>query len=170
MSWKDENALKRIFNTFKRLEKNIFKQDIDALKHLNQTIELQKKQNIDSNILFAITLSLLIKERLRKGQSINAVLYMIGHDLRSFDLVENVRQLTALINANELQQFMKEKEVIIPKGKDVYNDTDELLELWYKQYDKEFLDKILESWSFDEVKKNFENTVNEIIQNYQQHK
>lgn len=169
MSWVTDKAVKRIFSTFKRLGKQIYKEDIDALKTINDALELQKKQNIDNNMLFAITLYLLIKERLRKGQSINTALYMIGHDLRSFDLVENINQLTAIINVNELQQFMKDKEVVIPKGKDIYNDTDELLDLWHKQYDKEFLDKILESWTFDEVKKSFENTVNEIIQNYQQH-
>lgn len=167
MSFKDDGAIKRIFNTFKRLKTQIFQQDIDALKQIQSSLEYYKKENVDNSQLYAIVLCLLIKERLRKGQSINTALHMVGHDIKSFPLNEQLHQLTAIINVNELYHFMRDKQIVVPKGKDIFEDTDELMDLWHEQYDKEFLKKILESWSYEEVRDNFYNTANEIIKDFE---
>lgn len=167
MSWKDDGAIKRIFNTFNRLKTQIFQQDIDALKQVRASLEYYKKENINNNQLYAVVLALLIKERLRKGQSINTALFMIGNDVRSYTLNDQIHQLTAVINVNELSQFMDEKKVNVPKGKNIFEDTDELLEIWHKEYDKEFLQKILDSWTYEEVSDSFYNTANELLKDFE---
>lgn len=38
MSWITENAMKRVFNAFKRSKDKIYKEDIEALKVLNEEL------------------------------------------------------------------------------------------------------------------------------------
>ena len=53
MSWKTENAVRRIYNSFKRVKSNIYKEDIEALKTVADALENAKKSYVNDNALFA---------------------------------------------------------------------------------------------------------------------
>jgi len=64
MSWKSDNSVKRIFNTFKRLKSQIFNQDIEALKQLNDELNYTQKSYVVDNLLFAKLLCYVINQNL----------------------------------------------------------------------------------------------------------
>src|SRR6187402_1368754 len=156
MSWKDDNALKRIFSTFKRLKSNIFQQDIDALKQLQESLEFYKKQNVDRSKVYAVILCMLIKERTRR-MDINTALYMIGQDCKH-GLDFHIGTLTSQLICNDLNSFMKESKIDVPTQEKNPEELQKYIEQWHEKYDKDFLDRILNSWTDEEVSRQFYNT------------
>ena len=58
MSWIEQKAVTRIFNTFKRLKAQVFSDDIEALKTISEAISENHKTNVNDHTLFTKLLAL----------------------------------------------------------------------------------------------------------------
>lgn len=146
MSWQEQTALRRIFNVFKRSKVNIYPEDINALKTLNESLEAYQKEFVNDNKLFAKLLSLQITKNVRYYGSIETALIALKDDLKN-TLEYNITFLQQELNQRAVNDYLEQNKTITPENQ------------------KEFEKKLLESWSLENVKKSFYNTANEIIKN-----
>ena len=146
MSWQEQTALRRIFNVFKRNRTNVYQEDINALKTLNESLEAYQKEFVNDNKLFAKLLSLQITQNVRYYGSIETALIALKDDLKN-PLEYNITFLQQELNQRAVNDYLEQNKTITPENK------------------KEFQKKLLESWSLQNVEKSFYNTANEIIKN-----
>src|SRR6478609_12103827 len=97
MSWKTQNAVQRIFNTFKRLKTQIFNQDIEALKLLNAELESKQKQYVNDNLLYAKLLCIALRYRTEYHTNIKMALKSIDSDL-NIPINEQIELLKLTLN------------------------------------------------------------------------
>ena len=164
MSWKSKGAFTRLGNTFKRLheKKLVFKEDFEALKTLQEEINILNENRVQDNILFAKLLCSNLNGYLMKFGDINAARKWVQMDL-NIDLSSHLEQLTLELNLQSLQKLMENKGIIfeLVKSKEEKESNLKII----KEHEKEFVDKIIERWEYEDVKKSFEKTVNEMINN-----
>jgi len=146
MSWQEQTALRRVFNVFKRNKTNVYPEDINALKTLNESLEAYQKEFVNDNKLFAKLLSLQITQNVRYYGSIETALIALKDDLKN-PLEYNITFLQQELNQRAVNDYLEQNKTITPENK------------------KEFQKKLLESWSLQNVEKSFYNTANEIIKN-----
>jgi hypothetical protein len=146
MSWQEQTALRRIFNVFKRSKVNIYPEDINALKTINESLEAYQKKFVNDNKLFAKLLSLQITQNVRHYGSIETALVALKDDLKN-PLEYNIIFLQQELNQRAVNDYLEQNKTIIPETQN------------------EFTKKLLESWSLENVEKSFYNTANEIIKN-----
>ena len=146
MSWQDQTALRRIFNVFKRNRTNVYQEDINALKTLNESLEKYQKQFVNDNKLFAKLLSLQITQNVRYYGSIETALVALKDDLKN-PLEYNITFLQQELNQRTVNDYLEHNKSITRDNK------------------KQLKEKLLESWSLENVEKSFNNTANEIIKN-----
>jgi len=171
MSWENDRAIKRIFNTFKRLNKNVFQQDIDALKQLKESLDFHKIQQVNDNKIYAKVLCMLIKERYIRMPDINIVLSTIQSDIRNSSLPEHIELLTIKIRATQLSMFFQECKIDVPNNE--LNDIEALAKReqeWHDKFDKPLFEEIIKLWQTDVVTDKFYNTANTILQNVDNYK
>lgn len=106
MSWKEENAINRIYRTFKRLKSGIFKEDIEALKTLNQATESKAKTVTLDNLLFSKLLCLALKQNV---MYYNDISISIKHVSGELDKTLN-QQLSELLYALNQSEMIKKSE------------------------------------------------------------
>jgi hypothetical protein len=164
MSWKANGALKRLGNTFKRLyeKKLVYKEDFEALKTLQETINELTELRVTEQALFAkIVCANMFFSLLRHGD-INASIKEVQNDL-DLPLISHLERLTSELNIQTLQNLMKSKGITfeLVESLEAKNNNLELI----KKHEKEFSKNILEKWEFEDVKKSFEKTINEFIIN-----
>jgi hypothetical protein len=152
MSWQEQNALKRIFNVFKRNKTNVYQEDINALKTLNESLEAYQKQFVNDNKLFAKLLSIQIMQNVRYCGSIETALKLLKDDLKK-PIEYNLEILKTELNNTEVNNYLKSIQEISNNETIIFNNQ------------KEIIDKILKSWSLENIEKSFYNTANEIIKN-----
>lgn len=164
MSWKSNGAFKRLGNTFKRLheKKLVFKEDFEALKTLQEEINILNEKRVQDNILFAKLLCSNINGYLMKFGDINNAIKWVQMDL-NIDLSSHIEKLTFELNLQGLQNLMKEKGINFELVQDLEskNRNSEIIKI----HEKDFVNKILAKWEYEDVKKSFEKTANEMISN-----
>jgi hypothetical protein len=164
MSWKSKGALKRLGNTFKRLyeKKLVYKEDFEALKTLQETINELTEIRVTEQALFAkLVCANMFFSLLRHG-NINASIKEVQKDL-DLPFISHLERLTSELNTQTLQNFMKEKGITfeLVESLEAKNRNLELI----KKHKKEFTINVLDQWRFEDVKKSFEKTINEFIIN-----
>lgn len=164
MSWKSKGAFTRLGNTFKRLheKKLVFKEDFEALKTLQEEINLLNENRVQDNILFAKLLCSNINGYLMKFGDINEAIKWVQLDL-NIDLSSHLERLTLELNLQTLQKLMKSKGINFELVQD-QESKDRNLKI-IMENEKEFSKKIIERWEYEDVKKSFEKTANEMINN-----
>jgi hypothetical protein len=162
MSWTEQNAFKRIYNVFKRNKNNIYNEDIQALKLLNEALENKNKQFVTKNLLFAKLLAIQLNQNLMYYGSIEQAIKKIKYDL-SLSLDYNLIYLQKNINNTELINYFNSIGV---------NTTNpNLLTVEQKQNDKniitskqkEIIEELKNNWDFELVEKSFVKTANELL-------
>jgi hypothetical protein len=161
MSWKNQNALKKIVSVLKRSkERNvpIYDNDIEAIKTLNTAIENISKSNVVDNLLFAKLLCYVIDRNLHNNGDIKASI-KIAADILKEPLDFHIQMLHKNINDKELDNYfislgIKEQKL---KADEVSNNK------VLKENEKEYLEKLKTNWSYDNVVKSFYNTANDFI-------
>ena len=161
MSWTTDNAVKRIFNSFKRLKNQIFEQDIEALKLLNEELINNQKNYVNDNILFAKLLSHVLRNELKHQgsmkmavKSIDSILKVpISHHTEflrmELNLKDDLDYLESLnINTNHFNDKKSVNE----------NDLKVLLE-----NQKGIAERLTKFWNYDKVEKSFYNSANEFL-------
>ena len=157
MSWIEDNAIKRIFNVFKR-NKSIFKEDIEALKIIKESIEFQNKQLITNNLLYAKLISIQLRQNLNHFGSIEMAIKILKEDI-SKPLNYNLQLLQMDLNNTELSNYFKSIGLKDWNNEVELNDNKNIK----KENQKEMIDKIQKSWNLEEVEKAFYKTANQII-------
>jgi phosphotransacetylase len=164
MSWKSQGAFKRLGNSFKRLyeKKLIFKEDFEALKTLQETINELTELRVTEQTLFAKIVSANMFFSLLRHGDINQSIKEVQNDL-DLPLISHIERLTNELNLQSLQNLMKSKGINFELVQDLQSKNNNLEII--KKYEKEFSKNIIEKWEFDDVKKSFEKTINEFITN-----
>jgi hypothetical protein len=165
MSWIIQNSVNRIFNAFKRNKNNIYKEDIEALKLINEALLECEKTLVNDNILFAKLLSVQLRQNIIYFKDIGLAIKAVQRDLRN--TVEfNINLLTLDLNNYELENYFKSI------GIEKYNTLEE----WEKNKQiisdnqQEISKKVLKSWSVEDVEKSFYKSVNQIIKDIENYK
>jgi predicted transport protein len=164
MSFQTDKAIKRIFNTFKRLGKQIYKEDIDALKTINESLDFYKTSFVADNKIFAKLLALYLKEKYSNVKDIDFVIKQLNKDLEQ-PLSYHLELLKVKIQSTETIEYIKTLTIDVPENE--FNDVEALTnrenEFWDVHH-KNIFKQIKEQYSADFINNNFYNTATEILQ------
>lgn len=170
MSWKEENAIKRIFNLFNRLSNKLFKEDIEALKTINESLDFYKIRQISDNKIYAKVLIILIKERYFRFNDINSALQSIDKEL-GLSIEYQLEFLTANIRNNELCEYIKTLKIDVSDSD--LNNVDALTKKESELFDihqKEIFAEIKNLWNSDHVSDCFYNSANQFLNDIKNYK
>ena len=162
MSWKEQNALKRVFNVFmqfKALKGKLWDNDIQAIETLQEGLENRVKSDVVDNILFAKLLAMQLRQEINHFGNINQAIKNLGVALgQPLDYhIENIR-----LELNNVQDMAYFKDL----GLDFEVDNKEsrlAMDQILKDKEQEIIKKIPNYWKYDVVSKSFYNTANSFI-------
>lgn len=160
MSWELKRNVTKIFNAFKRNKERIYKEDIEALKNIDEFINESSKQFTKDNLIYAKILIINLRQNLHFYRSMNTTIKSLQNELK-LPLDFQLEMLTKELNNLSLLNYCAEKGV----------NFDEVLFDKYKatKEQKEFIEKIKKNWSKEQVEKSFYNSANDLlkeIENY----
>lgn len=154
MSWELKRSVTRIFNVFKRNKDRIYKEDIDALKTLDEFINENSKQVTTGNLVFAKLFALYLRQNINYYGDIKTAIKALQKELKQ-PLNYQLQFLTKDLNHNEFIKYLKSEGI---NFENVILDKEPIEE---KQ--KEVLTKLKTEWSFEVVEKSFYNSANDIL-------
>jgi hypothetical protein len=141
MSWTSKKHIARIFNAFKRNKERIYKEDIEALKELDEIVNQSSRQLAKDNLIYAKLLCVFLRQNIHYYKDVKLALKQLQFQLKT-PLDTQIEMLTIDLNMVDLQN----------------QETDEQL-----------LNKLLNSWTREQVEKSFYNSANDLlkeIENY----
>jgi hypothetical protein len=135
MSWEKKRHVARIFTAFKRNKVRIYKEDIEALKNIDEFIDEYSKNVAKENLLYAKILCIYLRQNIHYFKSVKIALKELHNQLR-LPLNGQIELLTMDLNMIDLQ--LQENE-------------------------KDMLEKLQKPWSYENVEKSFYNSANDIL-------
>ncbi len=141
MSWELKRNVTKIFNAFKRNKERIYKEDIEALKNIDEFINESSKQLTKDNLIYAKLLCVFLRQNIHYYKDIKFAIKELKFQL-NIPLDRQIELLTYDLNLISLQ-----------------NETDP----------KEVFKKMDNAWSKEQVEKSFYNSANDLlkeIENY----
>jgi cupin superfamily acireductone dioxygenase involved in methionine salvage len=141
MSWEQKRYVTKIFNAFKRNKERIYKEDIEALKNLDEFINESSKTLTKDNLLYAKLLCVFLRQNIHHYKDVKFAIKELKFQL-NIPLDRQIELLTYDLNLIELQK----------------QETPEAV-----------LDKLKKPWSKEVVEKSFYNSANDLlkeIENY----
>jgi hypothetical protein len=141
MSWQNKKHISRIFNAFKRNKERIYKEDIEALKSLDELISKESEQTTKDNLIYAKLLCVFLRQNIHYYKDVKFAIKELKFQL-NIPLDRQIELLTYDLNLISLQNETEVKEV-------------------FKKMDK--------PWTRDQVEKSFYNSANDLlkeIENY----
>jgi hypothetical protein len=141
MSWELKRNVTKIFNAFKRNKDRIYKEDIEALKNIDEFINESSKNFTKDNLLFAKLLCLFLRQNIHYYKDIKFAIRELKFQL-NIPLDRQIELLTYDLNLIELQK----------------QETPEAV-----------MQKMNNAWSKEVVEKSFYNSANDLlkeIENY----
>jgi cupin superfamily acireductone dioxygenase involved in methionine salvage len=141
MSWEQKRYVTKIFNAFKRNKERIYKEDIEALKNLDEFINESSKTLTKDNLLYAKLLCVFLRQNIHHYKDVKFAIKELKFQL-NIPLDRQIELLTYDLNLIELQK----------------QETPEAV-----------LDKLNKPWSKEVVEKSFYNSANDLlkeIENY----
>jgi len=155
MSWIEENALKRVFNVYKRFKEQkgkLWDNDIEAIKTLSTALENNSKHYVNDNLLFAKLLCYCLDKNLHLNGDMKAAIKNVADVLKE-PLNERIAMLTMNLNNQELNNYFKSLGLNIEHEKK--SDL--------KKVTPEMVTKIKSNWTSETVTKSFYNTANDLL-------
>ena len=156
MSWKDKQHITRIFNSFKRNKANIYPEDINALKSLDELINDNSKTMTAGNLIYAKVLCLYLKQNANYYSGVKMAIKGLQSELKR-PLEYHLEMLTKELNNIELINYFESKGIDLSNGycdKKV-NAAD----------NQDLINKLKSEWSFEIVEKSFYNSANDLLKN-----
>ena len=141
MSWQNKKHISRIFNAFKRNKERIYKEDIEALKSLDELISKESEQTTKDNLIYAKLLCVFLRQNVHHYKDIKLAIKELKFQL-NISLDRQIELLTYDLNLIELQKLESAEQVF---------------------------EKMDNAWSKEQVEKSFYNSANDIlkeIENY----
>jgi hypothetical protein len=162
MSWKDHKSIERIFNTFKRNNKVIYQQDVDALKHLKESIELSERQMAHDNKLFLKLMIVVLKVNLEYYGNIKTAIKETSVFLR-LPVEHHIQVLQKSLNIHEDLEFFKSLGI---ETDNILKDEAEKL----TENKSELLKKLMSSWTYETVEKSIYKSANDFLKDVDNYK
>lgn len=141
MSWELKRNVTKIFNAFKRNKDRIYKEDIEALKNIDEFINESSKNLTKDNLLYAKILCVFLRQNVHYYKDIKFAIKELKFQL-NIPLDRQIELLTYDLNLISLQNETEAKEV-------------------FKKMDN--------AWTKEQVEKSFYNSANDLlkeIENY----
>jgi len=141
MSWQNKKHITKIYNAFKRNKERIYKEDIEALKNLDEFINESSKNLTKDNLIYAKLLCVFLRQNIHYYKDIKFAIKELKFQL-NIPLDRQIELLTYDLNLITLQNETEAKEV-------------------FKKMDN--------AWSKEQVEKSFYNSANDLlkeIENY----
>ena len=141
MSWEQKRYVTKIFNAFKRNKERIYKEDIEALKNIDEFINESSKNLTKDNLIYAKLLCVFLRQNIHYYKDIKFAIKELKFQL-NIPLDRQIELLTYDLNLISLQ-----------------NETDA----------KEVFKKMDNAWTKEQVEKSFYNSANDLlkeIENY----
>jgi len=141
MSWENKRYITKIYNAFKRNKERIYKEDIEALKSLDELISKESEQTTKDNLIYAKLLCVFLRQNVHHYKDIKLAIKELKFQL-NIPLDRQIELLTYDLNLINLQ-----------------NETDP----------KEVFKKMDNAWTKQQVEKSFYNSANDLlkeIENY----
>ena len=141
MSWTTKKHITKIFNAFKRNKERIYKEDIEALKELDEIVNQSSNQLTKDNLIYAKLLCVFLRQNIHYYKDVKLALKQLQFQLKT-PLDTQIEMLTIDLNMVDLQN---------------------------QETDKQLLNKLLNSWNKEQVEKSFYNSANDLlkeIENY----
>ena len=157
MSWHSDLAVKRIFNSFKRLKNQIYNEDIEALKLLNEELLNSQKNYVNDNILFAKLLSHCLRNELKHQGSMKTAIKSIDSILKT-PLSHHTEFLRMELNHKDFLDYLE--SLGIETDHFNYENNNDLI---LTENQKEVTEKLNKFWNYDKVEKSFYNSANEFL-------
>jgi len=157
MSWSSDNAVKRIFNSFKRLKNQIYNEDIEALKLLNEELLNSQKNYVNDNILFAKLLSHCLRNELKHQGSMKIAIKSIDSILKT-PLSHHTEFLRMELNHKDFLDYLE--SLGIETDHFNYENNNDLI---LTDNQKEITEKLNKFWNYNKVEKSFYNSANEFL-------
>lgn len=154
MSWKSDKSIERIVKLFKRVPKNVFPEDIEAIKYVNETITESEKQYMVDNLLFAKLLCYTINQNLHFHGNIKMAIKDVS-DVFKQPIETHLSIMTSNLNNQDLINYLKQIGVDF----DSHKNESAII----KENEKGLIEKLKSSWKTESVTKSFCNTVNEFL-------
>jgi len=158
MSWLIENSLKRVFNVFKRSKDKIYKEDIEALKLLNNELILRQKTYVNDNLLYAKLLCYVINQNLHQNGDIKTALKQ-SSDILKEPLNYHLQLLHRNINNKAAENYLLSIGIDLNHFNLDYNDNEKIIE----QKQKDILEQIRKQYSYENIEKSFYNSANDFL-------
>ena len=162
MSWTEQNAFKRIYNVFKRNKNNIYSEDIQALKLLNETLENKNKQFVTKNLLYAKLLAIQLNQNLMYYGSIEEAIKKIKYDL-SLPLNFNLIYLQKNLTNTELTNYFNSIGLNTTNPHLLTDEQKQNDKNIISNNQKEIIEQLKKNWDFELVEKSFVKTANELL-------
>lgn len=158
MSWTQENALKRIFNVFKRSKDRVYKEDIEALKVLNDELNGSRQILIQDNLLFAKLLCYCLNQNLHDKGNIQSSIKCVG-DILKEPLDYHVQMFQMNLNNQDINNYLESIGINTDMFDFSKNDNEKIL----NDNEKEIALKLKQFWNYEKVEKSFYNTANQFL-------
>lgn len=166
MSWLTDNAVKRIFNAFKRSKDKIYKEDIEALKILNEELILNQKQYVNDNILYAKLLCCVLKNNLDNYGDMKTSISKCK-DILNIPLSHHIEYLRCTLNNIDDRNYLESLEIDLNN----YTDSqDQEINKILLDNQKEIIQKLCTFWNYEKVEKSFYNSANEFLKDLDNYK
>jgi CRISPR/Cas system CSM-associated protein Csm2 small subunit len=141
MSWEQKRYVTKIFNAFKRNKERIYKEDIEALKNLDEFINESSKNLTKDNLIYAKLLCVFLRQNVHHYKDIKLAIKELKFQL-NIPLDRQIELLTYDLNLIELQKLESAEQVF---------------------------EKMDNAWTKEQVEKSFYNSANDLlkeIENY----
>jgi hypothetical protein len=164
MSWTNQNALKRVFNVFKRFKEQkgkLWDNDIESLQTVSEALEnASKKQSID-NVLFLKLVCVNLKERSEHYGDVKMAIRTLADDLKT-PIQDNIEKLRISLNHTDKINYLKSIGIDLES----YKNQNDILKI----NENEFIEKLKTNWTFENVEKSAYNTTNDFIKDLDNYK
>jgi hypothetical protein len=165
MSWKSDNALKRIISVFKRSKDKVYKEDIEALQLLSNELVNSQKSYVNDNILFAKLLNYALRNELKHQGSMKMAVKSIDGILKT-PISHHIEFLRIELNHKDFSDYLESLGIETDHLNHKKNNNDLIL----TKNQKEIKDKLLKFWNYDKVEKSFYNSANEFLKDLNNYK
>jgi hypothetical protein len=163
MSWKVENAIKKVFGCFSRNKKTIYDNEIEALKIIVDEINNHNKALIHNNEIYAKLLSMHILSEDRKYKSIDFAITQINKDLK-YSLSYHIGILSTHIISGEFVQYLQTLKIeATEEEQSTIEGLEKLEQKFFKQHEKGILDKLKTAYSHKEIQNKCYLTANDFL-------
>ena len=172
MSWINQNALKIVFNVYKRFKEQkgkIWDNDIEALKTINTALENDSKAYVNDNILYAKLLAILLTNELLYRKDIKEALKAVSSDLLK-PLDYHLDMMRMHLNDIDLEAHFNHLGLLDFDFWDVTQETKDKKNEIINNIKPEMIDKIKHNWLLENVKKSFYNTANDFLKDVDNYK